>query len=279
MKDFMLIGEALKETRKSLNLSQTEMAGNILTKSYYSKIERGIHEINANDLLEILALHQINLNDFFSKVSNQEKEIDKEKWVSKLRQSFYHHDEREIGRLKKELESVKADQYTIKILSAIIELLEIGIDGNLDDLSQDRRTYIKSIIFETEDWNEDNLRLFSLCLSIWNVEERESIIESILQKYRKIENYPQIYQDLVSAILVNYLSYSIRSSTENLKLVDEIIKLLNRLPTVPNNCWGKIMASFYGAYFKDEQKKMESILTFFEHNNMSEFANILKVSI
>jgi DNA-binding XRE family transcriptional regulator len=44
----MNIGEALKETRKRLHLSQTEMAGNVLTKSYYSKIERGIHEINGN---------------------------------------------------------------------------------------------------------------------------------------------------------------------------------------------------------------------------------------
>lgn len=34
----MTIGEALKETRKNLGLSQTEMAYPILTKSYYSKL-------------------------------------------------------------------------------------------------------------------------------------------------------------------------------------------------------------------------------------------------
>ena len=47
----MTIGEALKKERKDLGLTQTEMAGNILTKSYYSKVERGQHEIKAIDLI------------------------------------------------------------------------------------------------------------------------------------------------------------------------------------------------------------------------------------
>ena len=39
----MQIGKELKKLRLELGLSQTEMVGDILTKSYYSKIERGLH--------------------------------------------------------------------------------------------------------------------------------------------------------------------------------------------------------------------------------------------
>ena len=64
----MTIGEALKKERKDLGLTQTEMAGNILTKSYYSKVERGQHEIKAIDLIEILRLHDIDVSRFLAKL-------------------------------------------------------------------------------------------------------------------------------------------------------------------------------------------------------------------
>ena len=55
----MTIGETLKKEQKELGLSQTKMAGDVLTKSYYSKIERNQYEIKATDLIKILRLHDI----------------------------------------------------------------------------------------------------------------------------------------------------------------------------------------------------------------------------
>lgn len=60
----MNIGEVLKEERKRLNLSQSQMAGDILTKSFYSKVERGLFSIRADDLLHILDLHNIGYSAF-----------------------------------------------------------------------------------------------------------------------------------------------------------------------------------------------------------------------
>ncbi len=60
----MTIGETLKKERKELGLSQTKMAGDVLTKSYYSKIERNQYEIKATDLIKILRLHDIDVIHF-----------------------------------------------------------------------------------------------------------------------------------------------------------------------------------------------------------------------
>lgn len=38
----MNIGVALKQERIKLNLNQSQMAGNVLTKSFYSKVERNL---------------------------------------------------------------------------------------------------------------------------------------------------------------------------------------------------------------------------------------------
>ena len=71
----MKIGEALKLERKQLNLSQSKMAGNILTISFYSKVERDICSIRANDLLQILSLHNIDYSSFFKKVPGFKIEV------------------------------------------------------------------------------------------------------------------------------------------------------------------------------------------------------------
>ena len=64
----MKIGEALRQERLRLNLSQSQMAGDVLTKSFYSKVERNLCSIRANDLLSILSLHNIDYSYFFEKL-------------------------------------------------------------------------------------------------------------------------------------------------------------------------------------------------------------------
>lgn len=59
----MTIGEALKAERKRLGLSQSQMTGNLITKSHYSKIERGLFDIR----ITILNLHNIDVVEFFKR--------------------------------------------------------------------------------------------------------------------------------------------------------------------------------------------------------------------
>ena len=65
----MEIGELLKEYRLSLGITQKQMAKNIVSTSFYSRVEQGISRINAIDLLKILKLHSINKTDFFNQIS------------------------------------------------------------------------------------------------------------------------------------------------------------------------------------------------------------------
>ncbi|WP_309252145.1 helix-turn-helix domain-containing protein [Lactobacillus helveticus] len=48
----MIIGEALKSVRLHAGISQTEMAAGIVSESFYSKVERGVHAIDAETLIE-----------------------------------------------------------------------------------------------------------------------------------------------------------------------------------------------------------------------------------
>ena len=72
----MTIGEALKSLRLHAGMTQTEMAAGIVTESFYSKVERDIHEIDANLLIRILSKHHFDVGSFFSQVNNSDNTTD-----------------------------------------------------------------------------------------------------------------------------------------------------------------------------------------------------------
>ena len=68
----MTIGEALKQLRLHAGLTQNQMAAGLMSESFYSKVERDVHEIDANLLIELLTAHHFDVVSFFARVSNQD---------------------------------------------------------------------------------------------------------------------------------------------------------------------------------------------------------------
>lgn len=66
----MTIGEALKQERIHLGLTQDEMIQGIIHKSHYSKIERGIEGISAESLFKILFAHHIDVDQFLEQIKD-----------------------------------------------------------------------------------------------------------------------------------------------------------------------------------------------------------------
>lgn len=73
----MTIGEALREERIVLGLTQKQMAGDVISVAEYSKIENSVHKIDADTLLKILNLHQIDISKFYRLIASNyaQKEI------------------------------------------------------------------------------------------------------------------------------------------------------------------------------------------------------------
>ena len=60
----MQIGEALRTERIKLGLTQNEMCSDIVSRSFYAKVEAGKNEIAADRLFRILFLHNIDISEF-----------------------------------------------------------------------------------------------------------------------------------------------------------------------------------------------------------------------
>ncbi|KAA8788041.1 helix-turn-helix domain-containing protein [Lactobacillus crispatus] len=147
----MTIGEALKKERIMLGLTQTQMAGKVLTKSYYSKIERNVHEINAIDLINILNSHGINTAEFLNNIEKSESsiEIRIHKYNYMLHVAYYQKDLKSLDLLHQLLKKEKQIDEILD-LEAQIELLKASIKKDFSLIPINEQKRLKNIILNTE---------------------------------------------------------------------------------------------------------------------------------
>ncbi len=255
----MQIGKELKKLRLELGLSQTEMVGDILTKSYYSKIERGLHEINAKDLIEILERNRVNISDFFQSIESKGKS---KKYLEQLRNAYYEQSLSKIVEIRK----ICAEDYQYRNVYAHAILLEKFFKKK--KLSYKEETLIKKLILNIDEWGEDNLRLFAMAISLFDESEIEYELNMILRKYKEIDKASRKIQEILGGIMVNYLNIMFLKHDRNFEMISKLRNFLYKLPVEPRTIFFKVMADYYGYLFNEEKLEAKKILYFFERHGM-----------
>lgn len=263
----MNIGSELKKVREELGLSQEKMAGNVLTKSYYSKIERGEYEIKACDLKEILSLHGIKTSDFFESLESKESWLKYEYYLDRLRTSFYKDDLNSIKDIKLKLENEHQTREVRTLLAHTI-LLESNLKNTVSELPSDKVNLIKRVIFEVENWNKYNLRLFSMAMSLFEINEVNTIIKSILDKY---DQKNREYKELIHAILVNYLNMAFTHRSKDKSIIQFVLLKLKQMDPQPQNCFALIMCNYYDHLLNKEYEDARMVLDFLNKIGLKDF--------
>ncbi|RMC51805.1 helix-turn-helix domain-containing protein [Lactobacillus sp. ESL0228] len=92
----MTIGELLKDYRIKQRKTQKQWVGNVMSASFYTKVERGLSRISAEDLINLLHYNQILLIDFFGKLSKNDKSFYQQKQqINRLANEAYYHDSKQ----------------------------------------------------------------------------------------------------------------------------------------------------------------------------------------
>ena len=269
----MKIGEALRQERLRLNLSQSQMAGDVLTKSFYSKVERNLCSIRANDLLSILSLHNIDYSYFFEKLKfeNNDNELSETECNNLLHAAYYNNDWSKILKLQELIKQKDTNELNLESINAQIIVIKAAISDTLDKIPNDEKNRIKRVIFETTNWTENSLRLFAISMFIFDIDDINAILITMLNDIPDINSVSENKQKMFSAILINYLNYSLHHSKSIRK--DNVYRSINRLEALsaePKNCFAKIMANYYKCILKKDFVKCREILDFLKENGMRE---------
>lgn len=163
------MGEILKKIRIEKKLTQSEFAHNVISESFYSKVERGKNELNAVDLLNLLQVNNINKEDFFAQLNSKSNNDLQRDLKVQLLNAYSLGDKEKINTLNKQIQN--SDYHTnIKISSLLIEAV---VNNRVEELTYKEKNQIKRSFFEVDDWTRNITTLQLLCNSmvIFNLDE------------------------------------------------------------------------------------------------------------
>lgn len=243
------LGEKLKSLRLDLGLTQTEMAAGVISVSFYSKVERGLHSIGANQLLEILEQHNIDFQEFFSGL--KEKNSNKEE-VTELMNKFImaanEDNDKEISEIIRRLKKIKPRTAFIKFSILQAKLIANTHDANaIKKLSYEQKAKIKKVIFQKDTDENEYYRIVLIAniIRIYNFEEATFLVKSIIRRYQLISKMGKKIELALSVLMINYINWCVEK--KEYEYCTEPLAYLKKLPNIIELAFTKIL----GKYFED----------------------------
>lgn len=257
----MTIGQALKRERTRLNLTQKEMAGNILSRSYYGKVETDKSEITVDKLIKLLKFHQINVSNFFESLNDTKatsKDIE-ENLSNQLGDVFYTHDIDAARKLKEKIDQTEVSD-ELKIRAVLVIATMTNDFSNIDDAT---KLKIRQLLF-VDNWTNNpwNLRLFGNSMQLFSPRYLDIYMSQILRRYQNISEFPLKTQERICGICINYLYNTYHAP--NMEVWKQISLFLKNTAQYPSLTSYRIVGLYFFAFHEkdtDTTKKILEILS------------------
>ncbi|WP_289762280.1 helix-turn-helix domain-containing protein [Lactobacillus intestinalis] len=263
----MTIGEALKKIRSELGLTQKEMCGDIMSRSYYARVESDKSYISANMLIQLLLIHKIDMNHF-------------EKLVKKTYKPMYLVEEevlnKKIGYAINIRDINRAEFYYDKILQLPkAKLLKIRstvmvayLNNNLSRIDSSLKNVLMKEFHKTEKWsmNMQSLKLLESTMILWEEERLDFFINQLLSNIKKNNVNMDYLLKIYLNIFNNYLFiYKKRHTTfdDMAPQVKDVVNYLCQLPSIEKMSLYKLIGNYYKAFFNykvADSKEIEKII-------------------
>ena len=268
----MTIGEALKKERERLNLSQKEMAGEILSRSQYGKVEKNQHDISAQKLIELIDYHQIDIAKFMRKISDHDSnERNIISLFKKLREAFFENDLFTVRKLSSIIHKLPGAEE----LKVSADLVQATMENKISELGNDFRNKIQKYMFSDETWTNNTIALavFGNSMMLFDKEYLDLYMSQLLRKYQNINCLQIIDQERICTICGNYLLNTYKNP--NYKIFYETIKLVNSTSAHPALWEYKIINLYFKAYVEGNKEKQKFIINLLEETHETRLLNLL----
>lgn len=259
------IGSKLKQLRHDLGLTQTEMAAGVISVSFYSKVERGYHDIGAEELIEILQKHNISFQEFFSGISREG--ADKKKLnalVNRFVKAANEDNDNDIVGIIDEFESVKPRTPFIKSQILLAKMIANTHDKtSLEKLSSKEKKEIKKIIFQEDTDENEYLRIAIIAntIRVYSLDEASFLVSSIIRRYHDVNKVERRLLSALGALMANYVNWCFENGKS--ELCTEALAYLKKFPCTVELIFYKIMVEYYESLFRHENSNVNEIRNIF----------------
>lgn len=258
----MQIGEALRTERIKLGLTQNEMSSDIVSRSFYAKVEAGKNKIAADRLFRILFLHNIDIsefNDLIQKTYNSDENNLRNDLEEKMAEAFSNKDVDSLTEYCQKIIASTSDN--ILKLRALVTV--VYFKGDLKSIDDATKQKLKEEFDEGNNWTvrPDLLRLFANTMPLWAQDELDFWVGRLLSSVRKtkfsslmLERYLRIFENY----LVTCYDRKIRNNTHG-NHVEEIIKYIIANTDTYYLMIYRINALYMRALFTNQYQEAEEI--------------------
>ena len=233
----MTIGEALKQIRHELYLTQEQMCAGVVTRSFYAKVESGRNRISADKLTEILFEHDIDITYFYQLLRNtysSQSKLKENDLNQKMNQAF---NSGKIELIEQNYHKILLQSNSsILKLRAMISVATLKDELNLIDPKVKEKLFVE--FDEGANWmtRPDLLRLFTDTMPLWDSSDLSFFIGRLLAKVQKEHNIPELLQERYLRVFENYLAVYYKKNNP-VKTIDVNVQkifdyILNLEPTV-----------------------------------------------
>lgn len=235
-----IIGNLLKNMRLEQRKTQKDFGNSIVSASFYSKVEKGLSRISAEDLINILEANNINLWTFFKRLSiKEEYNYEKHKELdSEMKDAWYHNDKNKLMQIRKIVKNSSQLDKENKILM---------VDGWLEAMKEDEkpnleiRKALKDKIFNISELNFDKIILFCNSMEFYDFESNLFIARQALKKFKGTKSID--VQEGILGIIANMLYLIIREN--RFSYAAEFINYSKEITTKPKLFFLKNCIWFY----------------------------------
>lgn len=251
----MTIGEALKSLRLRAGMTQKEMAAGIVTESFYSKVERGIHAIDANDLIKILVAHHFDVSNFFAQVANQQSV---EPYFDLAGEIIFAQNKKDLQALNKIKQKIQDFKEPAPMwLKYRLELAYAWVLRPNDQVSPEISKKIKSLIVN-ENWDRTSYNFLSQAVIFLDIDDAKRLVDSAYAAYRKHPAIDVFTLLFMAMIAVNYLNCCYHHCVDKSYTVNTF-KFLRELPPQPSIGLHKLLGLFYEAIFNNDHTRADEL--------------------
>lgn len=251
----MTIGEALKSLRLHAGMTQTEMAAGIVTNSFYSKVERGVHAIDADVLIQILAKHHFDVTNFFEQINNQKAIEPYFDLTSQITFAQNKRDRKKLDEIKIQLENSKTE--APQWLKFKLELAYAWVLRSNEQVSPELAEKVKQLILN-ENWDRTSYHFLSQAVILLKIDDAKYLVDLAYKAYLKEPKYDTFTLQFVSFIAINYLNCCYHQHVDN-SYTTSTFEFLQKLPPDPAIGLEKMIGRFYQTVFADNKEKARAL--------------------
>lgn len=275
----MSIGELLKKYRVAQMKTQKQWVGNIISPSFYAKVEKNIHRITVEDLLALLHYNKILAIDFFNKLDKKDKtdyEFKKE-IIGQIIEAFYHHSKVELKQVRQTISSsdLPDKDEQLAFITGYIALLDDDFTG----LDEQTKAQIKNRLFNISDFDRDNLYLYCNFMSFYDLDSNLMLSKRLINHFKNDSDIA--VQKAILSIISNLLMFCIKADRYDETIF--FIEAAQQIDINPDLTFYRGAIAFFKSLItshyqpqKNGKEDCQIIIDFFNLIGMEEYSEQLK---